>query len=148
MTPTTTPNFAGEGVAAISPNSIIVNSLHTMQIDFTAGSTAWVNGTLHLVIPPNWSPPQTVDPATTAGYLSLTVDNGVANISSATGMDVVISVTSLAATTGVIHIFYGQGALFATSNTVSGGDQFTIETAPVDTFVQPILVQPTVVVNP
>jgi hypothetical protein len=123
---------AGEGTVAISPANVSVNIPQTITIDVTAGTTAWTNGILHLWIPDNWSLPQTTLGTSSPGYISVTATNGGDNIIVVTpiiGQDVYLSVDSLAATSGVLHIYYGEGA-GASSNTEPAVDEFTVFTAP------------------
>src|SRR6056297_2813382 len=96
----------GEGSATADPSTVATGSGgNTIVIEYTAGSTAWVDGTLQLTIPDNWSAPS--KSSSDKGYYTVGINGGSLSGDVKSGMTITVYAGSLNASTGTITITYG-----------------------------------------
>jgi hypothetical protein len=114
-----------------------------MVITFNAGATAWVNGTLKVIIPPGWSPPSAG--SGNDGFYIISVLNGSISGSSKSGQVITVNVSSLASGAGVITLTYGATSKVA-AQPLPGTAVFNIESNPTGTVTYPIIGPPQVTV--
>ena len=155
-TPTRTITPAlGQGAASISPDPVTAGSAgNTMVINYTNGTTTWAAspgyGTLKITIPAGWSAPSLV--TTDPGYLTVSVNLGTVYNISVSGMDIIIQVSGLIGSNGLVTVTYGDTgsggpgasaqasagtAIFQTASTASGDITGGILAQPSITVVGP-----------
>jgi hypothetical protein len=97
----------GDGTGAVTGSPVAKGTYATLHLDYTAGSTAWVNGTLVVDVPADWTVPQD-SAAAQAGYFTV-FSNGTGIRVTLNGSQISVEAATLPAG-GFINIVYGDTA--------------------------------------
>jgi len=117
-----------------------------MVITYTAGATAWTNGTLRVTIPAGWSAPSLTSGQ--PGYYTVNVTGGAFAGTSRSGQTITIYCSTLNAMTGQVIITYGAGSAGAVSQSNEGTAVFGVQSSYSGTVTYPISADPSVNVVP